>query len=146
MLVFLVLWFLRKKFKHDGDALLCYAGLYGFERMFVEGLRGDSLWLVQPNTVSWLSGGIRVSQLLSLVLVIAVLVFVLVRRSREKTLGRLIWPAPEQEPEEEPEQEVDAACAAEEEQAADAESTEKPEEGNLEEEKPEEPELQNNKE
>ena len=61
----------------------------------MEGLRGDSLWLIQPDTVSWLSGGIRVSQLLSVVLVIAVLVFALVRWRREKKLGRLIWPEPE---------------------------------------------------
>lgn len=95
LLIFLVLWLFRKKFKHDGDMMLTYAGLYAFERMFVEGLRGDSLWLVQPNTVAWLSGGIRVSQLLSVVLVIAVVVFVLVRWRKEKKLGRLIWPEPE---------------------------------------------------
>lgn len=67
--------------------MLYYAGLYAFERMFVEGLRGDSLWLIQPDTVSWLSGGIRVSQLLSIVLVIAVIVFALVRWRREKSLA-----------------------------------------------------------
>lgn len=98
-IIFLVLWLCRKKFKHDGDMMLWYAGLYAFERMFVEGLRGDSLWLIAPNTVSWLSGGIRVSQLLSVVLVIAVLVFTLVRWNREKKLGYLIWPKPQLEPE-----------------------------------------------
>lgn len=98
-IIFLVLWLCRKKFKHDGDMMLWYAGLYAFERMFVEGLRGDSLWLIAPNTVSWLSGGIRVSQLLSVVLVIAVLVFTLVRWNREKKLGYLIWPKPQPEPE-----------------------------------------------
>ena len=91
-IIFLVLWTCRKKFKHDGDMMLYYAGLYAFERMFVEGLRGDS----QPDTVSWLSGGIRVSQLLSIVLVIAVIVFALVRWRREKKLGMLIWPKPEE--------------------------------------------------
>ena len=95
-IIFLVLWTCRKKFKHDGDMMLYYAGLYAFERMFVEGLRGDSLWLIQPDTVSWLSGGIRVSQLLSIVLVIAVIVFALVRWRREKKLGMLIWPKPEE--------------------------------------------------
>ena len=95
-IIFLVLWICRKKFKHDGDMMLYYAGLYAFERMLVEGLRGDSLWLIQPDTVSWLSGGIRVSQLLSIVLVIAVIVFALVRWRREKKLGMLIWPKPEE--------------------------------------------------
>ncbi|MBR0026076.1 MAG: prolipoprotein diacylglyceryl transferase [Clostridia bacterium] len=86
VIVFIVLWSLRKKFKHDGDAILTYAMLYGFERMFVEALRGDSLWLI-PDVI-------RVSQLVSFVLFVAVLVFFLVRRSREKKLGALCWPAP----------------------------------------------------
>ena len=59
-LVFLFLWSYRKKFKHDGDAFFTYAFLYGFERMFVEGLRGDSLYLIQPGEL--FAQGIRVSQ------------------------------------------------------------------------------------
>ena len=88
LLVFAVLWFvLRKRSKHDGDIILSYFMLYGFERLFVEGLRGDSLWLIP--------GAIRVSQLLSLVLFLAILVFFIIRRSKEKKLGALIWPSPE---------------------------------------------------
>ncbi|MDR0840554.1 MAG: prolipoprotein diacylglyceryl transferase [Christensenellaceae bacterium] len=92
LLVFLFLWSQRKKFKHDGDAVLWYVLLYGFERMLVEGLRADSLYLIAPG--GWIREGIRVSQLLSFVAVAAVLAFMLVRRAREKRLGRLIWPAP----------------------------------------------------
>lgn len=86
LLVFVVLWSRRKKFRHDGDAILTYAMLYGFERMFVEALRGDSLWLI-PDVI-------RVSQLVSLILFLSVAVFFIVRRNREKKLGALCWPAP----------------------------------------------------
>lgn len=92
-LVFLFLWSYRKKFKHDGDAFFTYAFLYGFERMFVEGLRGDSLYLIQPGEL--FAQGIRVSQLGSFVAVVIIGIFFLVRRAKEKKLGRLIWPAPE---------------------------------------------------
>ncbi len=88
VLVFLFLWFiLRKRTKHDGDVFIWYVMLYSFERMFVEGLRGDSLWLIE--------GAVRVSQLLSALLFLAALGFLLVRHSKEKKLGYLIWPKPE---------------------------------------------------
>ncbi len=89
VLVFLFLWFFfRKLAKHDGDVFIWYVMLYSFERMFVEGLRGDSLWLIQDV--------VRVSQLLSFLLFAGTLVFLLIRRSREKKLGRLIWPVQEE--------------------------------------------------
>ncbi|MBE5784614.1 MAG: prolipoprotein diacylglyceryl transferase [Clostridiales bacterium] len=94
LLIFLVLWSFRKKFKHDGDALVCYAGLYAFERMFVEGLRGDSLYLIQPGAAAF-AGGIRVSQLISAAALVTVIVFVVIRTVREKKLNALIWPKPE---------------------------------------------------
>lgn len=95
LLVFLFIWLLRKRFKHDGDAFLWYAMLYSFERMFVEGLRGDSLWLIARDTVSWLPGGIRVSQLISAIVFVCVLVFMIVRAVKEKKTGTVMWPAPE---------------------------------------------------
>lgn len=93
LLVFIFLWSRRKKFKHDGDSFLTYALLYGFERMFVEGLRGDSLYLIQPG--GFIEGGIRVSQLGAFLAVVCIVAFFLVRRSKERQLGRLIWPAPQ---------------------------------------------------
>lgn len=92
LLVFIFLWANRKKFRHDGDAFFTYALLYGFERMFVEGLRGDSLYLIQPGGL--FAQGIRVSQLGSFVAVICIAAFFIIRRNKEKQLGRLIWPAP----------------------------------------------------
>ena len=84
LLVFIVLWLNRKKFKHDGDALFIYAFLYGIERVFVEGLRGDSLML----------GSVRISQILSAALVLALAAFFVVRHLKEKKEGRLMWPSP----------------------------------------------------
>lgn len=64
LIVFVVIMLYRRsKFKkRDGECLAIYMVLYGFERMLVEGLRTDSLYI--GNT------GIRVSQLLSGILVI----------------------------------------------------------------------------
>ncbi|MDR1619529.1 MAG: prolipoprotein diacylglyceryl transferase [Clostridiales bacterium] len=80
LLIFLFLWFyFRKRAKHNGDVFLSYALLYSFERVFVESLRGDSLWLVKDV--------IRVSQLLSAVLFVGVAAFLTVRRLKEKKSG-----------------------------------------------------------
>lgn len=98
IIVFIILWSCRKKFKHDGDAILSYAALYGLERMFVERLRGDSLYIIKPGGA--IAAGVRVSEMLSFILVVAIAAFFLIRYFKEKKLGRLIWPAPEDEPEE----------------------------------------------
>lgn len=74
LLIFAFIMIARKRFKHKGDVFLTYAMLYAFERMLVEGLRTDSLW--------W--GKIRVSQILSLLLVLAIVAFFIVRSIREK--------------------------------------------------------------
>ena len=92
-IVFIVLWLLRKRAKHDGDTFFLYALLYSFERMFVEGLRGDSLWLIKPSAAG-LTDGVRVSQALSFALFIGVLAFLIIRTIREKKEGRLMWPKP----------------------------------------------------
>ena len=54
---FIVLHFLSKKRKFDGQMFLAYLAWYGAGRMVIEGLRTDSLWL----------GPVRVSQLLAAV-------------------------------------------------------------------------------
>ncbi|MBQ3183467.1 MAG: prolipoprotein diacylglyceryl transferase [Clostridia bacterium] len=51
--------FYNKK-KYDGQPVLWYLGWYGFGRMFIEGLRTDSLYV----------GGVKISQLIGLVCVI----------------------------------------------------------------------------
>ena len=54
---FVILHFLSKRRRYDGQIALGYAAWYGLGRTFVEGLRSDSLW--------W--GPFRVSQLLAAV-------------------------------------------------------------------------------
>ncbi len=65
---FLVLHFVSKRRRYDGQVALCYAAWYGLGRTFIEGLRMDSLW--------W--GPFRVSQVLAAVsclAAVALLVF-----------------------------------------------------------------------
>lgn len=70
---FAVLYTYMMKFrKGKGEVLALYFFIYGIERAFVEGLRTDSLYL----------GGIRVSQLLSIALVIISVPFFIDCRKR----------------------------------------------------------------
>ena len=102
-LIFIFLWFyLRKRLKHDGDVFLYYAVLYSFERMFVEGLRGDSLWLIE--------GTVRVSQLLSALMFVGLVVFILIRAAKEKKLGYAVWPSMTQEISEPDASVMEASC------------------------------------
>lgn len=69
----------RKKWeKHEGESLCLYMILYGFERMLVEGLRTDSLYLVKP---------IRVSQLLSAILMIVGIALLFDIKRRQKNIA-----------------------------------------------------------
>ena len=75
---FVVLHFLSKKRKFDGQMFLAYLAWYGAGRMVIEGLRTDSLYI--GNT------SIRVSQLLSGILIIAgIALFIDVRRKWRNT-------------------------------------------------------------
>lgn len=63
ILGFLVLYIILKKFrKFSGQLFLCYGFWYGLERMIVEGMRTDSLYIGNSS--------LRVSQLISLALVL----------------------------------------------------------------------------
>ena len=64
LLGFFVLYIICKKYrKFDGQLILGYGIIYGLERFFVEGLRTDSLYIGDT--------GLRVSQVLSLAIVVA---------------------------------------------------------------------------
>ena len=68
---FVLLHFLSKRRKYDGQIFLLYVAWYGLGRVWIEGLRTDSLWLF--------GSGIRVSQLLagvSFVVAVAILLYV----------------------------------------------------------------------
>lgn len=70
LLGFLVLYIImRKRRKFSGQLFLCYGVWYGFERMVVEGLRSDSLYIANTS--------IRISQVLSAVLMLVSLVLLI---------------------------------------------------------------------
>ena len=72
----LVLWLFYKKFKKfDGEVALAYCAWYGFERMFVEGLRTDSLILF---------ANVRISQVVAAVTFITAVVLIIVFRIKNK--------------------------------------------------------------
>ncbi len=81
--VFVWLWCRRKKRLRDGDTTLGYLLLYGAGRMLIEGLRTDSLYL---------TGTLRISQLLSAAMVLAVCV-VWMTRVKGPTRLWLLLPA-----------------------------------------------------
>lgn len=72
ILGFVVLFIYSRHRRFDGEIFLMYLGWYSFERMFVEGLRTDSLMI----------GKIRVSQLLAGLLFAACLLTWLIIRSK----------------------------------------------------------------
>lgn len=77
LLGFVLLHFFSKKFrKYDGQIFLMYLAWYGFERMIVEGLRTDSLYT--PFF------GLRVSQILSFVIMVIGLVFLIINHVKKK--------------------------------------------------------------
>ena len=74
LLGFVILAFMSKRRKFDGQIFLMYLAWYGAERFIVEGLRTDSLML----------GNIRISQALSAVIFVASVILLIVLFSKEK--------------------------------------------------------------
>ena len=73
LVVFAILMATRRRYTHSGDVLCWYALLYGAERAVVEGMRTDSLYI----------GSVRVSQLMSMLMMLAVLVLFFARRKHK---------------------------------------------------------------
>lgn len=75
---FILLIVLRKKWTFKrGEIFLGYVSWYSFGRFFIEGMRTDSLYLF---------GGIRVSQMLSLILFVGALTLFYYRRKKNPTV------------------------------------------------------------
>ena len=72
LLIFIILSVLKRRRKFEGQIFYMYFILYGFIRMFLEGLRTDSLWI----------GDFRVSQILSIVLFLGFLVVYVINRNK----------------------------------------------------------------
>jgi phosphatidylglycerol:prolipoprotein diacylglycerol transferase len=98
LLLAILLFAMVRRFKRKGDAFLCYAILYSVERTIVEGFRTDSLYMAHtgayqlPTEYAFIAdaNGIRVSQLLSLVLAVVLILFVIVRAIRTKKAGYVV--------------------------------------------------------
>ena len=73
IIIFFVLLWIRKNNKLNGRVLCTYMILYGISRFFIEGLRIDSLMFL----------GLRVSKVLSLVIVVIFVVLRLLIRERK---------------------------------------------------------------
>ena len=92
---FIGLHFFSKKRKFDGEVFLLYVAWYGLGRVWIEGLRTDSLYLF--------STGIRVSQLvaaISFLAAVGVLTYVLLRK-KPTAAGLYVNRRPEEPQEEE---------------------------------------------
>ena len=76
LLGFILMQFVIKHRKFDGECFLFYIGWYGLGRFFIEGLRTDSLMLG--------NSGIRVSQLLALLAVVAAVSLWLLAKNKLK--------------------------------------------------------------
>jgi len=83
MIGFVILHFVSKKRKFDGEVFCLYVAWYGLGRFFVEGLRTDSLYLFGT--------GIRVSQLLAIVSCLLAVVFILYKRIHCHASEDTLW-------------------------------------------------------
>lgn len=72
--IFIILIIMLKKRKFKGELTLIYLTIYSFARMFIEGLRTDSLML----------GQIRISQILSLIIFITCICIYIVKYKTKK--------------------------------------------------------------
>lgn len=81
LLCALIIFERRGHRRYDGQCALLYFFFYGLGRMWIEGLRTDSLYIG--------SSGIRVSQLLSFVLVLTALIIMLIVRKRAPSPEKL---------------------------------------------------------
>lgn len=72
LLIFIILSVLKRRRKFEGQIFYMYFILYGFIRIFLEGLRTDSLWIRD----------FRVSQILSIVLFLGFLVVYVINRNK----------------------------------------------------------------
>ena len=82
LIVLFVLFAERKRFfERSGDIFASYIFLYGIERAVVEGLRTDSLML----------GGVRISQAISLLAVLAAVVLLALRRRKWQAVLPAAW-------------------------------------------------------
>lgn len=84
----LMFLYIGKRKSFDGFVFSCYCIYYGIGRAWIEGLRTDSLWLVPPTNGV---GGIRVSQLLSILLIVFGVAFIVIHIVRAKRAQKKVF-------------------------------------------------------
>lgn len=93
--VALLLLYLGRFKSFDGFNFALYCIYYGIGRSWIEGMRADSLWLVPPaqHGTNGLPdvGGIRVSQLFSILLILFGVIYIVVHIVRAKKAGKKIF-------------------------------------------------------
>ena len=93
--VALILLYAGRYKSFDGFNLSLYCIYYGIGRAWIEGMRSDSLWLVPPieHGVNGMPdvGGLRVSQLFSILLILFGVAYILQHIIRAKKAGKKIF-------------------------------------------------------
>lgn len=84
----LMFLFIGKRKSFDGFVFACYCIYYGIGRSWIEGMREDSLWLVPPTDPATGAGGVRVSQLLSILLILFGITLIVIHIVRAKKAGK----------------------------------------------------------
>lgn len=98
VLVFIVLMIMRKRIKVRGGVFALYLIFYGIGRFIIEPLRTDSLWLIGGQTAEqvanlkitfglwFFNDGIRISQVLSLVMILGAILYLVIMSAKKKDL------------------------------------------------------------
>ena len=83
---FIALHFYSKHRKFDGELFLLYIGWYGLGRFWIEGLRTDSLYLINNDTIQ-----LKISQLVAGTCVIFALMILIYMYVTVKKRGKLLY-------------------------------------------------------
>ncbi len=98
VLVFIVLMVVRKRIKIRGGVFALYLIGYGIGRFIIEPLRTDSLWLIGGQSaeqvanlkITWglwfFNDGIRISQVLSLVMILGSILYLVIMKAKKPSL------------------------------------------------------------
>lgn len=91
----LLFLYLGKRKSFDGFIISSYCIYYGIGRAWIEGMRSDSLWLVPPTVsgggITPDVGGLRVSQLLSIILIVFGVVLIVTHIVRARRADKKVF-------------------------------------------------------
>ncbi|TCZ72870.1 prolipoprotein diacylglyceryl transferase [Paenibacillus albiflavus] len=110
-LLLIILWLRRRSFVRAGEVFMSYLIWYSIGRFFIEGLRTDSLsftgpdWLASFMNILWspmelvfewgamtYGGNIRISQLVGILIIVACIIIIVVRRQTGAARERYLDP------------------------------------------------------